>query len=177
MYRLIILIVLLFASIILSSQIYCQYKVTSKDSTDKQDIQTMQILKNKIAEQAYNSDYVFLGKVIKIIDIMVIVLICMGVIFGTWRDLEFQKYYDRGLPQPGNLCLYDQAEAFLGGILGVWVGVTCIFRQSSLAKILGKTESFAFLFSSYCFGLLCLGMGISSFWNVFISNLPNCHSL
>jgi hypothetical protein len=125
----------------------------------------------------YQSKGGLMKKIIQIINIAAIILMVIGIVFGTWRDLESQKYSNRGLPPPGNQCFYDQVENFLGGIFSLWVGITLTFKPSGLAKFFGKDQSYTEIAFIRIWGLIWLIMGIYSFWNIGTSNLYYCHAL
>jgi len=68
MQKIIIPLALLLTSLLFSFKAYSQSNITLKDTIDNLSIQKKQMVESNITEQAYNSDYVLLGKVIQIID-------------------------------------------------------------------------------------------------------------
>jgi hypothetical protein len=112
----------------------------------------------------------------KIINVTMVILLCIGIIFGIWKDDVYQKYIDKGISPPqSTFCLYARVESFLAGIVSIWAGVNLIFKPASLAKLLGKADySPVHIFSTMCFGLFWLLIGIFSLWHVFIPNSPYC---
>jgi hypothetical protein len=112
----------------------------------------------------------------KIINITMVILICLGILFGSWKDRTYLQYIDKGISPPkSTFCLYDRVESFLAGIVGLWASINLILYKPPIpSKLFGKTNSFPRIVIMWCLGLLCLGVSISSFWDVYISNLPNC---
>ena len=112
----------------------------------------------------------------KIINITMLILICVGLIFGAWRNAEISKYRERGISTVNSkFCLYERIQSFLGGIISIWVGINLLFKPSSIAKVFGKANSPTHLVISMCFGLFWLAIGILSFWNIYSSsNLYSC---
>lgn len=108
-----------------------------------------------------------------------VILICLGVIFGTWKDREASDYFDKGLlPPQREFCFYDGVESFLIGIVSIWAGINLFIIPSGLAKLFNKFDSppqmFYQTFYVRLFGLIILALGFLSFWNIYAANLPNC---
>jgi hypothetical protein len=115
----------------------------------------------------------------KIINISMLILICVGIIFGTWKKREFFKYVDNGFSPPqSEFCFYDGVESFLAGIVSIWAGINLFIIPSGLAKLFNKSDSpmqiFYQTFYMRFFGLIILALGLLSFWNIYAANLPNC---
>ncbi len=114
-------------------------------------------------------------KIITILNVRAIILICVGVIFGTWRDSSYREYASGGISRPGVECFYDQIESFFGGILFLWAGMNLIFNTSGFAKRSGRSYSCVEIFFARCFGLLLLILAGHSFSNVWtLNNLYHC---
>jgi ABC-type dipeptide/oligopeptide/nickel transport system permease component len=115
----------------------------------------------------------------KIINISMLILICVGIVFGTWSDREHQKYIDRGFSPPqSDFCLYNIIQSFLMGIVSIWAGINLFIIPSGLTKLFNKPDSpLQKFYQTFCvriFGLMILALGLLSFWNIYAANLPNC---
>ena len=114
----------------------------------------------------------------KIINFSMLILICAGIIFGTWSDRVILDYIDKGLNPPQDmLCYKDRIEYFLGGIIGIWAGINLFYRPAFIPKMFGRVVSPVEIFFTRCFGLLLVCASFLSFWNIYISNLPRCKIL